>query len=633
MDSLSLSIIQVLQGKEACSSNEIAALLSVSERTVRSRIREMEEELFSHGAEIVTLRGKGYHLNILNKDAFAEWMNTLYEEKKALPNSSEDRVSYLINDLLYEKDYVYMDDLCDRLGVVRNTLSMDLKKAEQIFFRYHLKIERRPNYGMRVIGKERDKRTCIVEQIIRENRYMIDKLKGEKAIVKLSDVLARLFHQSGYSCSVPNYEITKYTGYISSLRAQHGFEISFLKEERESLLQELPAPILNLAEEITDSLKEDFPSLTKEDEILYLAMQLRGRGYIGEEKAEEIPEHIDELLKRMLGEIRSSLNLDFTKDQELISAMQHHLAALDLRMRYLVPVENRILPRIKKNYPLAYVIARYAAFPLSEYYQRSLSEDEVSYFAINFQMALERLPKREKKKNVVIVTISGNTTSRFFAQKFRESFGDLLENLYECSERDLPSFDFTGKQIDCCFTSMIRQIKLPVPNYWINIFPSEEEIRHYRTVLKSMDEKELSSYFDEKLFVSDIHADSKEEALRKFTERIQNSLDVPADFQKRVLEGEKYGMTAFSNRIAVLHPGDLPVKKSTVAVMVLKEPLNWGNSDVQIVLYPLMKKGEDSRRLLDTLARLLGREDIIWQLSEAPSLSLLVQLLSHINEH
>jgi len=151
--------------------------------------------------------------------------------------------------------------------------------------------------------------------------------------------------------------------------------------------------------------------------------------------------------------------------------------------------------------------------------------------------------------------------------------------------------------------------------------------------LKSMDEKEVSRFFDETLFVSDVSADSKEEALRQFTSQIQKNLDVPADFQKRVLEGEKYGMTAFSNKIAVLHPGELPVKKSTVAVMVLKEPLNWGNSDVQIVLYPLMEKGEDSRRLLDTLARLLGREDIIRQLSETPSLSLLIQLLSHINEH
>jgi len=633
MDSLSLAILQVLQGKEACSSNEIAALLSVSERTVRSRIKEMEEELFSHGAQIVTLRGIGYHLNILNKDAFAAWMDTLYAEKKVLPNSSEDRVSYLIDDLLYEKDYVYMDDLCDRLSVARNTLSTDLKKAEQIFYRYHLKIERRPNYGMRIVGKEADKRTCIVEQITRNNRYLIDQLKGERAIAKLSDVLAHLFHKAGYSCSVPNYEITKYTGYISSRRAQNGFEISFSKEERESLLQELPSPILSLAEEITAGLAEDFPSLSKEDEKLYLAMQLRGRGYIGEEKAEEIPGYIDTLLERMLAEVRSSLNLDFSEDRELISAMRHHLTALDLRMRYLVPVENRIMPRIKKNYPLAYVIARYAAFPLSDYYQRSLSEDEVSYFAINFQMALERLPKRERKKNVVIVTISGNTTSRFFAQKFREAFGDLLENLYECSDRDLPSFDFAGKQIDCCFTSMVRKIKLPVPNYWINIFPSEEEIRHYRTVLQSMDEKELSRYFEETLFVSDVSADSKEEALRQFTSQIQKNLDVPADFQKRVLEGEKYGMTAFSNKIAVLHPGDLPVKKSMVAVMVLKEPLNWGNSDVQIVLYPLMKKGEDSRRLLETLARLLSREDIIRQLSEAPSLSLFIQLLSHISEH
>ena len=45
-------------------------------------------------------------------------------------------------------------------------MTADLKKVEQIFNKYNLSIKRRPNYGIRIAGKEADKRQCIIDYLM-----------------------------------------------------------------------------------------------------------------------------------------------------------------------------------------------------------------------------------------------------------------------------------------------------------------------------------------------------------------------------------------------------------------------------------------------------------------------------------
>lgn len=232
MDSITIGILELLSQKNDFTSDQIGKILSVSERTIRNRIKQLNEEMINHGGVIVSRRGQGYHLDVINKDIFDSWLLSLHNETEKIPNSPEERTNYIINYLLDQKDYVLIDDLCDLLYVARNTLSADLKRVEQIIFTYNLTIERKPNHGIKITGNEVDKRLCIIDYLFRNQSYLVHKLKNASVIMNFGDILSKEFHNSGFVTSVDNYNDIKNMMYVTYKRAKNGFHVVFSESKR-----------------------------------------------------------------------------------------------------------------------------------------------------------------------------------------------------------------------------------------------------------------------------------------------------------------------------------------------------------------------------------------------------------------
>ena len=103
-----------------------------------------------------------------------------------------------------------------------------------------------------------------------------------------------------------------------------------------------------------------------------------------------IPENIDQLSLRILQLISNEYHLDILNDFDIRMTLNQHLVPFDIRMRYEIPLKNPLLQEIKENYSLAYQAARIAANVLSDIYKRPIPEDEIGYFALIFQLALEK---------------------------------------------------------------------------------------------------------------------------------------------------------------------------------------------------------------------------------------------------
>ncbi len=108
-----------------------------------------------------------------------------------------------------------------------------------------------------------------------------------------------------------------------------------------------------------------------------------------------------------------------------------HLVAMDIRLRYSMPVENPLLDEVQQNYSLAYALAEQAAIPLRHYYQTTVSEDEIGYGYI-FQLTLEQEKNGIQKKNILVVCSSGAASSRLIAYRFEEEFAEYLDHIYIC---------------------------------------------------------------------------------------------------------------------------------------------------------------------------------------------------------
>ena len=633
MDSIGIGIIELLIQKNDFTSEQLGKVLSVSERTIRNRIKEINEMVIKHGAVIVSQRGQGFHLEIINKDIFEKWLESIREENNSVPNSPEERVNYLIDYLLNQKDYVLIDDLSDLLYVARNTLTLDLKRVEQIIYKYNLSIERRPNYGIHISGKEADKRLCIVDYLIRNNSYLVSKLKNVSEMMELGDALSNEFHLGEFSTTVENYTTIKRISYVAYKRAKNGFQLNFSSDYRNRITNSLSANIMDLVERIICRLGGRYQILNDPDEKLYLAMQIAGRGNIISGAKTEINPDIDEIVMGMLAEVKNGLKVDLTSDFDLLMALRNHMTAFDIRMKYYISINNPILETVKKKYSLAYALASYACNFLSERYDKNISEDEIGYVAIIFEMALEKKNKPVKKKNVVIVCPSGSSTSRFFMYKYKEVFGEYLADVYECSASDIETFDFKGKKIDYCFTTLNITFQIPVPCYKISILPSENEIKKYLELFDRDNYKYLSSYYSPHLFIPSLSCANKEEALRKMVQWISERKKLPIDFLDMVLKREKHGLTSFGNLAATPHPIKTCTEENVVCVAVLDKPINWGNNDVQVIILLSLSLDDqqDSRIFIQTLTDFISNEKAVEQLIRERTYENFMQLLTQDN--
>lgn len=145
-----------------------------------------------------------------------------------------------------------------------------------------------------------------------------------------------------------------------------------------------------------------------------------------------------------------------------------HLIPLRVRLNYGTMLKNPILQEVKNEYPFALSIASGLNHIMKKYYDKQLSEDELSYIAIAIQLAIEKQTKNnQNKKNILLVCASGNVFSRFFKYRFQEMFKDCIDQAFTCDYPDLADYDF--RSIDYVFSTVPIDLVLPVPTFQVVI--------------------------------------------------------------------------------------------------------------------------------------------------------------------
>ena len=153
-------LLQLLSPNDYHTASELAERLEVSPKTVRTRLKELDELGMRYGVRISTRPRYGIRLVEEKEHAIREMLEA-GDEKNNIPNSVEERTDYLLAYLLNHNEYTKIENICEFLCVSRSTLQISIKQAEEILIGYRITIDRRPNYGIRADGKEFDIRRCI----------------------------------------------------------------------------------------------------------------------------------------------------------------------------------------------------------------------------------------------------------------------------------------------------------------------------------------------------------------------------------------------------------------------------------------------------------------------------------------
>nr|WP_288824357.1 PRD domain-containing protein [uncultured Clostridium sp.] len=619
-----------LTGNEYTTAAELAKQMGLSEKTVRTRVKELEKELLPCGARIISKQGHGYRISITDPLLYQELIKSLSADENALPTSSQERILYLLSCLLNSGDYVKLDDLSSFLFVSRNVLTGDLKKAEDMLLKYGVRLVRKPHYGIRAEGTEFDKRLCISNYLMKPDFILQGhRRRSTDEMRSIGDTLLTCIREHNIKLSEVLFQNLIIHIYIAAKRIKAGLYMT--AKEADFFQISLGEKEMVIAQDLAKGLEASQGIVFSEPEIKYLAIHLAGKRSIGEEDGErikpEIPRRLMVLITEMLQSVYDSFKIDFRQNQELILSLSQHMVPLDIRIRYDMGTDNPLLEETKKNYFLAYAIARQACIIINQHYHKSLSEDEVGFIALLFALALEQEKRNNGRKNILIVCASGKGSAQLLTYRYKEEFGNYLNQVYTCNTHELDHFDLS--KVDYIFTTVPLEISVPVPVISVKDFLGDREILAVKKILFMGNKSFLYEFYDRRLFFTDIRGESKEEIIGELCRRISTVRELPKGFYDAVLKREKLAQTDFGNLTAFPHPYKTLTEESFVCVGILRKPILWNTNQVQAVF--LVSIGEEEQEQLQafyqlTMNLLLNQRGVLRLIKEA-SFDTLIELL------
>lgn len=604
-----LVLLDHISEQEYVTSEQLSQSQAIGIRTVRKRIRDLNQLLADYGAAIESKPRYGYRLLIHDRKAYEQFQSSSQTDFDELPVSREERIQFLLFYFLDQGRYSKADDLVEQLYISKGTLSADLKQIEQIANCYHIIMERRPNYGMRLRGNEFDIRRCMA-------KYLRDTSREE--LIELSKIIVA--HANRYGISFSEIALDQFIRVlyvqICRISARHyidtlSYEVSYLNENEELFIQALKKNI-----------QEDYAIHLEKEEEKYLSLHFAGKRMVDGRMVFENQENfiirsfIEKLVNDMLEQVYKSTSIDLRSNLQLILSLSQHMVPLDIRIRYAIFMENPMLDIIKEKHIMSYNVAIQAVSVLNEYYGISIVEDEIGLIALIFALSLKQLDKKEghKRFRILIVCNSGKAMSQLLMVQFQQEFGEYIEEISVSDIFAIENFDFSN--IDYLFTTVPIQRHVPVPIQEISLFMEPGEQASIRRFLENRSVDQILSVYCRQHFFTHIKGTTREEVLQNICKEVYKITDLEEGLFDSVMRRELLSSTDFGNMVAIPHPDRTWSDKTYVFVSILDNEIQWNRYKVKVVFLILMggDEGEQQKEFYEITTRMVTDKEAIHNL-------------------
>lgn len=631
LDARMKKIIIELSDSEYVTASELAKILDLNEKTVRTTIGKMRDSLDEYGIEIESKTRKGYHLLIYDKEKYQAFINNdEWLSKNDIPNNSKEREEWLLDYLLKQHKFVRIDDLSEMLYVSRSTITNDIRNVEDSLKSYHITLIRCPNYGLHIQGSEFDIRNCMISQF-KDNKWaqrFSDKEENE--LKEISKILLNNIQNQKVVLSKSMIQEMTSCIYIAKVRYEENYKITVSKNE---VVHRIYKPCIEVATNIVEELNEKFHIHLLDSEIYYIAINIAARSDYNVLEGELESGVINQARKQatqMLDCVYDMMHLDMRQNLSLLYDLISFLIPMDIRMRYGIIAKNPFAEATKKKYFFAYNVASQAVIPLKKTYFHELPENEIAYLTSIFALFIEQEKDKKKKYNILVICATNMSTSKLLAYQYKKKFKKYIDEVYTCEMYNLDSFDFS--KVDYIFTTVEINRVLPKPVLGISAFLEDEEVEKISSILKFKSSNTIADVYSEELFYDNIKGETKEEILFEICKRIPEKYGIPSDFYEGLLRREEITGTDLAKHVALPHPYETTSDISFACISVLDHPIRWTRQDVQVVI--LMAVAEDEQRdltnFLQLISEFIANESAVLQLVEEPDFTTFVNLLSQI---
>ncbi len=601
-------LIQILlKSTEPITTSNLAKLLNVSSRTIRSDLAKVESEVLTNGLRLEKKPHIGVWIEgtIEQKDRL--FLNITGNQKNIETYTKEYRRSSILVHTLLDNNKVYLDKFADIFFVSRSTIEKDLNWISNWLEEHNLQLLKKSNGGFYIEGDEENIRNAVglLANELNSQELSIETLLEtylDMDIKAVEDIVYTWNHSFEMGLSEVNIDNLAFHASImlvrilqkKSLNENH---FNNLNSNAFSYKHEFDA----LINELSDYSHMEIPKAESD----YLLMHLFGM-YLNESSFIENSLLIDlRVLAEKIGEdfiknLDQIVALDLASNVQFKQSLILHLLPTVYRLKYGLNLYNPLLSEIKMNYPGSYSMAKLINSSFEKYLNIEASEEEVAYVALHISTVVEQ---RNEKVKAAVVCSMGIGVSRFLAVKLNENFPNV--EFIHCSSDEI-------QKIEAC-KYILSTVKLNLERSYLMINPllKDIDIERIRTLIYGNITVNKNNFSLQTIMIAKQPTD-RLTVLQEMSKRLQLSGAVTPSFLESVLKREMMGSTEIGNGIVLTHGFHESVKRTQFSFYKLDNPILWHTEKVNfIVLLAVAKADAKNIMQMNWLYKMLGNEKII----------------------
>ena len=357
--------------------------------------------------------------------------------------------------------------------------------------------------------------------------------------------------------------------------------------------------IIQFVRSISEWMEKKFQIQLTKGEIHYLTVHILSTANVSDTTSaryKEIQGKVILILKELDHEFLTS----FLNDKELVESLTLHIYPLIHRLCYNVQLENPLTDKIYSQFMNVYLIAYRFAELVSQQFNCTMNQEEISLITVHFATYFERekIRQLEQFKRIVVINNDSLGVQHLLKTTLQTLFQKANILFVKSLDEEVVRMDAIDLILNTTNKSMnhLSAFVIDIPSVL-----GEKEILRLKDILslKINTEKEdlsitktqtLKDLFTPDLFFLERGEDYMQ-ILRSTAEKMFQKGYASQSFPEDVIHREQAFTTIYENLVAAPHGMKMTALKDSIAIVLLDKPISHQGKQVQLIFMLNLKQG------------------------------------------
>lgn len=597
-------ILNCLLNEKIYTTLEIASKVGLSEKTVRTRLNEINGWMEQNGfGKIQKRQGAGIWLECSEEER--QNLEKYLDGNGSLPCefSMNDSKKQLIGTLLKLKpgEITTLQYIADSLYLSSPTVGKLLREVSCWFEERGLKIVSMRRKGFCLEGSEYSFRIAIRD-------YMMDMMPGAW------DALLETFAPRIDTSRIWRIIVEAENAWRIEL-ADNSFKMVWLMTclslaRNGSVNMGLsPADMEDIqnhneysfAESIYQRIEKVYQIGISEEDVMILAILLltakKIKSFTGLQNREYTKKYdrdLEKFVKMVIDMIGTVLAVDLSDDEILQESLLLHMRSAIFRMKYSTAAGNNISKYVKEEYKQTFLATWSTSNLFEEYYDIQVTEDELAGIALYIQAAIIR-QKKGFPLTALLLSDKGLASSQLAVEMVKYNIPEISDiqvagshdfSLAMYRDRDIiinmSDMEVDDERVVCVGGRLNEQAVKLVRQKAKHIFSYREKPKfHFSSLCHQL--------FEVDLFFIHPKITDKDELITMMVKKMEEKGDVTPNYLSSVFDRERATTTCIGRGVAIPHGNMAEINEPRIAVAILDTPIPWYEDMVDVVFLLAVK--------------------------------------------